>query len=72
MSEWTDGYRQALADIAHLAHSRGLVTTPTLEALLADVVADALVIEREQQNRLRRLRLRATREAMLPLEGEAP
>jgi|KBSMisStandDraft_5_1062788.scaffolds.fasta_scaffold02298_3 hypothetical protein len=70
MSEWTDGYRQALADIAHLAHSRGLVTTPALEALLADVVADALVIEREQD--LRRRRLRATHEAMLPLEGEAP
>jgi len=70
MSDWTDGYRQALADIAHLAHSRGLVSTPALEALLADVVADALVIEREQQNRLRVRRLTAAREA-LPLLFES-
>jgi hypothetical protein len=71
MSDWTDGYRQALADIARLAHSRGLVSTPELEALLADVVADALVIEREQENRLRRRRLVAEREA-LPLFKAEP
>jgi hypothetical protein len=71
MSEWTDGYRQALADIAHLAHSRGLVTTPALDGLLADIAADVLVVERELDNRLRRRRLTAMREA-LPLFDEPP
>ena len=69
MSDWTLGYRAALADIEHLARRRGL-TTPELYDLIGDLVADDLVIEREQNNRLRRQRLTAARE-VLPLFAAA-
>lgn len=65
MSEWTDTYRTAIGDVRRLAHSRG-IASPGLDLLLDDLESDALVIEREHHNRLRRLRLRAEREA-LPL-----
>ena len=68
MSEWTDGYRAALADIARLMPSRG---TAALTELIADLEGDALVIEREQDNRIRKRRLAAVREA-LPLFDEVP
>ena len=71
MSEWTDGYRAALADIARLAHDRlGVPLPPYLPELLADLEGDALVIERESDNRIRRRRLVAAREALPLLEGE--
>lgn len=65
MSEWTAGYRRALQDVARLGHSRGVISAP-LRDLLADLEGDALVIEREEDHRLRRRRLTAAREA-LPL-----
>jgi hypothetical protein len=73
MSAWVDGYRAALADVGRLSLSRRLVHPDSLREkalteLLADLAADALVIEREQANRIRRRRLRADREAMLPLD----
>jgi hypothetical protein len=71
MSEWTDGYRAALLDIIGLARHRGLLTTPDWQQLAADLAGDALVIEREQDNRMRSRRLRAQREA-LPLFGDEP
>jgi hypothetical protein len=68
MSEWTDGYRAALADVERLACTRnhGL---PWLSALLDDLRQDSLVIEHEQGNRLQKRRLAAAREA-LPLFAE--
>jgi len=71
MSEWTAGYRAALADIASIAPSRGLMT-PALDELLADLHFDALVIEREQDNRIRRRRLTAVREATRPFDEPPP
>jgi len=65
MSEWTDGYRAALSDLASLSPNRGVPLTPALCELLADLAGDALVIEREQGNRIRRRRLTAAREATL-------
>ena len=62
MSEWTDGYRAALADIRRTWPSRGVAG---MTELLADLEGDALVIEREQSNRFRRRRLAAAREATL-------
>jgi hypothetical protein len=67
MSAWIDGYRAALADVGRLLPSRGTAAAQITE-LLADLDADALVIEREQDNRHQRRRLRAAREAMLPLD----
>jgi len=67
MSEWTDGYRAALADIRRLWPSRGVAG---MVELLVDLEGDALVIEREQDNRIRRRRLAAVREA--DLFDEAP
>lgn len=64
--EWADGYRAALTDVAKLAQLRSVNTIDDLSALLDDLNADALVIEREHDNRLRRLKLRIEREA-LPL-----
>jgi len=69
MSEWTDGYRRALVDFHLIADSRKLDLSDALIELLADLAGDALVIEREQDNRMRSRRLRAQREA-LPLFGE--
>jgi len=71
MSEWTAGYRAALADITSIAPSRGLMT-PALDELLADLHFDALVIEREQDNRIRRRRLAVVREATLPFDEPPP
>jgi hypothetical protein len=62
MSEWSDGYRAALADIARVWPSRGVAG---MTELLADLEGDALAIEREQDNRMRRRRLAAVREATL-------
>jgi hypothetical protein len=62
MSEWSDGYRAALADIARVWPSRGVAG---MTELLADLAGDALAIEREQANRMRRRRLAAVREATL-------
>jgi hypothetical protein len=62
MSDWTDGYRAALADVARLARSRG---DESLPGILVDLECDAMVIEREADNRLRRRRLTAAREATL-------
>ena len=67
---WSEGYRAALADVCLLAASRG-IHNPALDQLLDDLIADALVVERESDNRLRRRRLRAEREA-LPLFEDAP
>ncbi len=78
MSEWTDGYRAALADIARLAHTRAAsrsrlsAVPPYLAELIADLEGDALVIEREQDNRIRRRRLAAVREATLPFDEPPP
>ena len=69
MSEWTDGYRAALADIRRLWPSRGVAG---MAELLADLEGDALVIEREQDNRIRRRRLAAVREAQLPFDEPPP
>ena len=68
MNEWTDGYRAALADIATVLRSRGLLTDDAYAEAIRDLEGDALVIEREHHNRLRRQRLRVEREAQLPLE----
>lgn len=69
MSEWTDGYRAALADIRRTWPSRGVAG---MTELLADLEGDALVIEREADNRIRRRRLAAVREAALPLDEPPP
>ena len=69
MSEWVSGYRAALADIARLWPSRGVAG---MTELLADLDADALVIMREQGNRIRRRRLAAVREATLPFDEPTP
>lgn len=61
MTEWTDGYRAALADVARVSRSRGL-SSPELGHLLNDLLGDALVIERQQAQRLQRRRLRAVKE----------
>ena len=67
MSEWTDGYRAALAYVDRLAYSRTGFDWPVwLRQLLADLKQDALVIEHEQGNKLQKARMRAAREA-LPL-----
>ena len=68
MSEWTDGYRAALADIGRLMPGRGAAA---LGGLLQDLAGDALVIEREQENRIRRRRLTAVREVLPLFEGDA-
>jgi hypothetical protein len=68
MSAWVDGYRAALADVGRLAVARHPILCEAMLLLLADLDGDALVIEREQANRIRRRRLRADREAMLPLD----
>ena len=62
MSDWVSGYRAALADIARLMLSRDPAELPRL---LDDLEGDALVIEREQDNRVRKRRLAAVREATL-------
>jgi hypothetical protein len=62
MSEWTNGYRAALADIARVWPSRDVAS---MTELLADLEGDVLVIERERDNRIRRRRLAAVREATL-------
>ena len=69
MTEWTDGYRAALADVLRLAYPRsgGAVMPDWLRVLLADLEGDALTIEHEQGGRLQRRRLAAAREA-LPLD----
>ena len=67
MSEWSDGYRAALADIGRLMLGRDQAA---LFELLADLEGDALVIERESDNRIRRRRLAVQREA--DLFDEAP
>ena len=66
MSEWTDGYRAALADIVTIFRSRGILTGDDHAQAIRDLESDALVIEREHHNRLRRIKLRIEREA-LPL-----
>lgn len=68
MSEWTDGYRAALADFELVAFNRGwgAALTKELRTVLADLHQDALVIEHEQSNKLQKRRLAAAREA-LPL-----
>jgi hypothetical protein len=75
MSDWTDGFRRALVDLDRLARSRGIALAPAMLELLADLDGDALVIEREQTNRIRRRRLALAREELardeLPL-FEAP
>jgi hypothetical protein len=68
MSQWVDGYRAALADVRRLAFTR----LGPLTELLADLEGDALVIEREQDNRIRRRRLAAVREATLPFDEPPP
>ena len=65
MIEWADTYRRAVADVRLLAGIRRILS-PELSLLLDDLDADALVIAREADNRLRRRRLRAFDEA-LPL-----
>ena len=67
MSEWSAGYRAALADVGRLILGRG---EAALFELLADLEGDALVIEREADNRIRRRRLAVVREA--DLFDEAP
>jgi hypothetical protein len=69
MSEWTDGYRAALADARRLAVARHPILCEAMLLLLDDLIGDALVIEREQDNRIRRRRLRADREALPLFEG---
>lgn len=65
---WSEGYRAALADVCLLAASRG-IHNPALDQLLDDLINDALVVERESTNLLRRRRLRAEREALPLLEA---
>jgi hypothetical protein len=72
MSEWSDGYQRALIDFHRMADSRRLPLSPGILTLLADLEGDALVIEREQDNRIRRRRLAAVREAELPFEAPPP
>lgn len=77
MNDWVSGYRAALADVARLSSERARRTprglTPDMLAeLLADMAGDALVIEREQDNRIRKRRLAAVREAMLPFDEPPP
>jgi hypothetical protein len=69
MSEWTDGYRAALADIRRTWPGRGVAG---MLELLTDLEGDALVIEREADNRIRKRRLAAAREAELPFEEPPP
>lgn len=74
MSLWTEGYQQALGDLAPLGRARKL---PPLsqgwQDLIDDLVADALDIEAQQERRMQRRRLRAKqaaeREPQLGLEG---
>jgi hypothetical protein len=70
MSDWTKGYTAALADVAALAHGRGLLIKP-LRALLDDMEQDARVIAHEQDNGTLKRRLAAAREA-LPLFDAEP
>jgi hypothetical protein len=63
--DWTAGYRRALVDLDRMARNRGIDLSPALLTLLADLDGDALVIEREQDNRVRRRRLSVVREATL-------
>jgi len=70
MSDWVSGYRAALADVERLMPGRAArwphgLTMDVVVRLLADLDQDALVIEREQDNRIRRRRLAAAREATL-------
>lgn len=66
MTLWTDAYRLAIADVRHLAGSRGILS-PELSLLLDDLEGDALVIEHASDNRLRRARLRVVAREALPL-----
>jgi hypothetical protein len=50
MTDWTDGYTAALRDVTKSAIGGGLMTEP-LEAMLRDLIADALAIERQQARR---------------------
>ena len=68
MSQWSDGYRTALADVLRLAHNRALLVAE-IAALIADLSQDALVIEHEQDNRLQRRRRRAVQEESLFPKG---
>jgi hypothetical protein len=72
MSEWAAGYRRALVDLDRLAHSRGITLTSAMLELLADLDGDALVVEREVDNRIRRRRLAVVREAVLPFDEVPP
>ena len=65
MSEWSDGYRRALVDFHLLADSRKLELSDALIEVLTDLAGDALVVGREQDNRIRKRRLAAVREADL-------
>ena len=69
MNEWVAGYRAALADIRRTWPSRGVAG---MAELLADLEGDALVIEREADNRIRKRRLAAVREATLFDEPPLP
>lgn len=64
MSDWVSGYRAALRDVESLAIKRD-AATPAILLLVSDLICDALVIEREADNRIRRRRLAAVREATL-------
>ena len=66
MSDWATGYGRALADLRFLASGRKLMT-PGLQALLDDMQRDADVIGHEEDNRMKKRRLTAAREA-LPIE----
>jgi hypothetical protein len=71
MSEWIDGYRAALVDVARLAYTRyGTGNLKWLDTLIEDLRQDSLVIEHEQGNKLQKRRLAAAREALPLFKGK--